>query len=84
MTSFIVPQSLKVYLPQVLHASANSSDENQADLLALADRIPVIDGPKPEELAKLFTKLRQFKNNPVYDPEISVLAKKAMQMLQIL
>lgn len=66
------------YVKRVFNASNNSSDENQADLLNLAMRIPSCEGATPKNLADLISKLIAFRSNPTYDPTIASLAKQIL------
>lgn len=82
MSFFVVERdALKLYFNQVLRASQSASDENQADLLRLAEKIPVYSRHQFDDLEKLIAKLKAFKQNPLYDPQINALAKRVLRLL---
>jgi hypothetical protein len=77
---FTQTQAFGVYITQVARAAANASDESQADLLKLANRIPnLIKEWESEGLTQLFQKLTQYAQNSIYDPDIAKLANEVLQ-----
>lgn len=72
-------QNIENFLVQVIRASESGSDESQNDLWKLAFKFPKT---YPTEMTPLFNKLTEFRTSQTYDPEITALAKAALNLVK--